>query len=228
MPAALGSWKLGPGDLLVFVPWPTPWASYHLRSPVYFSPLLPYATAGKQRFVPKWSGPRLFEAARVPREKFLEQSYTHLCSIRPWCMRSCWISLHVVHSVECLHVVISAQIAFGFICEVLKLLLMEKYSCMDMLLLRGGHVIVFQVKVLQVTLVRQLVDNVSEGFTFCLLPKIEVSSARSRESLYTSCSSTVVGSCRTGCPFFFCRCAACGGLEGLGGTRDARSSSSMA
>ena len=33
--------------------------------------------------------------------------------------------------------------------------------------LRGGHVVVFQVKVLQVTLVRQLVDNVSEGFTFC-------------------------------------------------------------
>ena len=28
--------------------------------------------------------------------------------------------------------------------------------------LRGGHVVVFQVKVLQVTLVRQLVDNVSE------------------------------------------------------------------
>ena len=34
-------------------------------------------------------------------ETFLEQS----CSIRPWCMWSCWNSLHVVHSVECLQVV---------------------------------------------------------------------------------------------------------------------------
>ena len=33
-----GSWVHG--DLLVFVPWPIPWASYHLRSRVYFSPLL--------------------------------------------------------------------------------------------------------------------------------------------------------------------------------------------
>ena len=32
--------------------------------------------------------------------------------------------------------------------------------------LRGGHVVVLQVKVIQVTLVRQLVDNVSEGLTF--------------------------------------------------------------
>ena len=38
-------------------------------------------------------------------EKFLEQSYTYLSSVRPWCMRSCRKSLHVVHSVECLHVV---------------------------------------------------------------------------------------------------------------------------
>ena len=37
---------------------------------------------------------------------FLEQSYTHLCSIRPWCMCSCWNSRHVVHSVECLQVVV--------------------------------------------------------------------------------------------------------------------------
>ena len=34
--------------------------------------------------------------------------------------------------------------------------------------LRGGHMVVFQVKVLQVTLVRQLVDHVPESFTFCL------------------------------------------------------------
>ena len=33
---------------------------------------------------------------------------------------------------------------------------------------RGGHMVVFQVKVLQVTLVRQLVDHGSECFTFCL------------------------------------------------------------
>ena len=30
----------------------------------------------------------------------------------------------------------------------------------------GGHVVVVQVKVLLITLVRQLVDNVSECFTF--------------------------------------------------------------
>ena len=60
------------------------------------------------------------------------------------------------------------------------------------------------------------------------LPKIEVSSARSRESLDTSCSSVAVGSCHIGGPFFFCRCAVWRGLEGLGGTRGAWSSSSMA
>ena len=32
----------------------------------------------------------------------------------------------------------------------------------------SGHVAVFQVKVSQISLVRQLVDNVSEGFNFCL------------------------------------------------------------
>ena len=32
--------------------------------------------------------------------------------------------------------------------------------------LRGGHMVVFQVKVLQVKLVRQFVDNVSDCFTF--------------------------------------------------------------
>ena len=37
-------------------------------------------------------------------KKFLEQSYTHLSSIRPWCMWSCRTSLYVVHSAECLHV----------------------------------------------------------------------------------------------------------------------------
>ena len=42
--------------------------------------------------------------------------------------------------------------------------------------LRGRHVVVLQVKVPQVALVRQLVDNVAESFTFCLFAH------RSRES----------------------------------------------
>ena len=45
--------------------------------------------------------------------------------------------------------------------------------------LRGGHVVVFRVNVLQAKLVTQLVDNVSECFTFFLLPKKEISLARS-------------------------------------------------
>ena len=57
------------------------------------------------------------------------------------------------------------------------------------------------------------------------LPKIEVSSARSRESFGTSCSSEATGSCHTGGPFLF-RTVAAGG--GLGGTRGKRSSSSVA
>ena len=51
--------------------------------------------------------------------------------------------------------------------------------------LYGGHMVVLQEKVLQVTLVRQFVDNFLEGLIFCLLSKIEVSSVRSRESLDT-------------------------------------------
>ena len=39
---------LGPGDLLVFVPSPLPWASYHLSSLVCFSSLLPCASAGQE------------------------------------------------------------------------------------------------------------------------------------------------------------------------------------
>ena len=39
--------------------------------------------------------------------------------------------------------------------------------CGPLLELRGGHMVVLQVEVLQVTLVRQLVANVSECFTFC-------------------------------------------------------------
>ena len=36
-------------------------------------------------------------------EEFLEQSYTHLCSVRPWCVWSTWV-LFVAHSVECMRV----------------------------------------------------------------------------------------------------------------------------
>ena len=54
------------------------------------------------------------------------------------------------------------------------------------------------------------------------LPKIEVSSARSRESFGTSCSSVAAGSCHTGSPFLFFRTGAAGG--GLGGTIGKRSS----
>ena len=41
--------------------------------------------------------------------------------------------------------------------------------------LRGRHMVVLQVKVLQVTLVRQLVDIVAEYFTFWLFAQVEVS-----------------------------------------------------
>ena len=78
--------------------------------------------------------------------------------------------------------------------------------------LRGGHMVVFQVKVLQFTLVRQLVENVSECFTFRPFAQFEVSSSRSRESLDTCCFSKAVGSCHIGGPFLFCRCAISGGL----------------
>ena len=72
-------------------------------------------------------------------EKFLEQSYTHLCSVRTWCMWSCWNSLHVVHSVECLHVVRTVE---SHICPNCLRIHLEcvhpnyfgwKSNCMDML-----------------------------------------------------------------------------------------------
>ena len=51
-----------------------------------------------------WS--RFFEAVSTSaKRKFLEQSYTRLSSVRPWCMWSCRKYLHVAHSVECQHVV---------------------------------------------------------------------------------------------------------------------------
>ena len=65
----------------------------------------------------------------------------------------------------------------------------------SLLELSGRHVIMYQMKVLQVALFRQLAYDVALGFTCCLFAQIEVSSARSRESLDTSCSSKAVGSC---------------------------------
>ena len=38
------------------------------------------------------------------RKKLLKQSYTNLSSIWPRSVRSCWKSLHIMHSIECLHV----------------------------------------------------------------------------------------------------------------------------
>ena len=57
------------------------------------------------------------------------------------------------------------------------------------------------------------------------LAQIEVSSARLRRWLDTSCSSIAVGSCHTGGPFLFLTGAAEGGL---GGTKGSRSSSPAA
>ena len=88
--------------------------------------------------------------------------------------------------------------------------------------LRGRHVIILQMEVPQVALFRQLACDVALGFTFCFLPKLAVSSARSRESLSTSCSSVAAGSCHTGGPFLF-RTGAAGG--DLGRTNGKRSSS---
>ena len=51
------------------------------------------------------------------------------------------------------------------------------------------------------------------------LHKIEVSSARSRESFGTSCSSVAAGSCHTRGPFLFLTGAAEGGLGGTQGLK---------
>ena len=83
------------------------------------------------------------------------------------------------------------------------------------------------VKVPQVALVKQLVDNVTESFTFSLFAQNgEASSARSRESPDAFCSSVAVGSCHTGGPCLLLTSTA---GEGLGGTtKGARSPSSVA
>ena len=50
-----------------------------------------------------WS--RFLEAVSTSAKRnFLNSRTTNLCSVRPWCMWSCWNSFHVVHWVECLHV----------------------------------------------------------------------------------------------------------------------------
>ena len=63
------------------------------------------------------------------------------------------------------------------------------------------------------------------GSPSAFLPEIEASSARSRESPVASCFSVAVGSCHTGGPFLLRTGAAEGGL---GGTKSARSPSSVA
>ena len=55
--------------------------------------------------MPKWFGQVFGGCIHECQQKFLEQSYTHFSSVRPWCLWSCRNSLHVVHSVESLHVV---------------------------------------------------------------------------------------------------------------------------
>ena len=99
--------------------------------------------------------------------------------------------------------------------------------------LRGGHVIMFQMKVPQVALFRQLAHDVAQGFTFCLCPKSRYP-LLARASPLTphvpekvkklSCFSKAVGSCHAGGPFLFFTGAAEGSL---GGTKGRRSSSSV-
>ena len=105
MSGALGSWKLGPGDLLVFIPWKVTCVFLTVAA-------LRINWAGVMCTKMVWSsffGGCIHEC----QEKDLEQTYTHPSSAWPWCMRSCRKSLHVVHSAECLHVV---KMVEGHIC----------------------------------------------------------------------------------------------------------------
>ena len=104
MSAALDSLKLGPGDLLVFVSWPTPWVSYHVRLSVFLTVSALRIKLGRSALCQSLVQ-ILRSSVHECQEKLVEQSHTRLCSVRPWCMWSCWNSLHVVHSAECLHVV---------------------------------------------------------------------------------------------------------------------------
>ena len=47
---------------------------------------------------------QIFEAVSTCREKVLEQSLGHLSSIWPRCVWSSWKSLHIMQSIECLHI----------------------------------------------------------------------------------------------------------------------------
>ena len=64
-----------------------------------------------------------------------------------------------------------------------------------------------QVKIPQISLIRQLVYDVAKSFTIWTSAQIETSSDLSREFTDTSCSSVAVGSRQTGGIFLFRYCA---------------------
>ena len=73
--------------------------------------------------------------------------------------------------------------------------------------LRGRHVVVFQVKVPQISLISQLIFMLRRDSPSGFLPKIETSSDQSREFPDTPCSSVADGSRQTGGPFLLRHCA---------------------
>ena len=76
-------------------------------------------------------------------------------------------------------------------------------SC-PLLELRSGHVVVFHVKVSQISLISQLIYDAAKSFTvWIFLHSIETSFDRSRDFPDTSCSSVADGSRQTGGPFLF-------------------------
>ena len=109
--------------LCVFVPWPINWTSCHWKSLVHFSPLLSCALSKQDLCVQELCGPCFGCCIHERQDNFLEHSYTHPCSVRPWCVSSCGNSRYDMHSVKCQCVVgwrqeMFAQIAFGFISNV--------------------------------------------------------------------------------------------------------------
>ena len=94
------------GSWVQEISWSSSLGQFHgllMRLPVYFSPLLAHhlgRTNLCQSGLVQIFGGCIDEC----QEKLLEQSYTHLSSVWPWSMRSCRKSLHIVHSIECLHV----------------------------------------------------------------------------------------------------------------------------
>ena len=77
----------------------------HRVTCIYSSLLLPYASTEQVWSATEWSRPDFWRLyPRVKRQKFLEESYTHLSSIWPRSVWSCRWSLHIMHSVECLHI----------------------------------------------------------------------------------------------------------------------------